>query len=115
MRKRTMHLVLGAAIVALVGGCSATETERRTKAAYKDVTGSSSRPSRQVDLNNAPQKELAKLPGITDDDAARIVANRPYGTPRGLVRKNVIGEQKYEQIREYVYVTNRQGKRDYGD
>jgi hypothetical protein len=33
----------------------------------------------------------------------------------GLLRKNVLGQQKYDQIREYVYVTNRQGEKSYGD
>jgi DNA uptake protein ComE-like DNA-binding protein len=114
MRRTTIHLVmLGAAVLGLGGGCATSE--RRTKAAYRDVTGQRERPSRQVDLNIAPQKELARLPGITDEDAARIVANRPYGSVKGLIRKNVIGEQKYEQIRDYVYVTNRQGERDYGN
>ena len=112
MRTKTMHLVvLGAAVLALGGGCATAE--RRTKGAYREVTGT--RPSRQVDLNNAPERELAKLPGITDEDAARIVANRPYGSVKGLLRKSVIGEQKYDQIRDYVYVTNRQGQRDYGN
>jgi DNA uptake protein ComE-like DNA-binding protein len=113
MRNRpTKLVVLGAAVLALGVGCSTAE--RRTKAAYRDVTGSA-RSGQQMDLNTASAKELARLPGITDDDASRIVAHRPYGSVRGLLRKNVIGEQKYDQIREYVYVTNARGERTYGD
>jgi competence protein ComEA len=73
---------------------------------YRDVFGGpkGSQVS-QVDLNTASQKELAKLPGLTDEDAARIIANRPYGNVQGLLRKNVVGEKKYEKIQDYVYVS----------
>jgi DNA uptake protein ComE-like DNA-binding protein len=116
MRSRAVAIVvLG---VALVGTSACSRTDRhtmsqRTSDAWGDVTGK--RTEHQVDLNTAPAKELAKLPGMTDDDAARIVAHRPYGSVKGLLRKNVLGQQKYDQIRDYVYVTNRQGEKSYGD
>ena len=116
MRSGTIGiLVLGTALLG-VNACSRTDrhaVSQRTSDAWSDVTGK--RTAHQVDLNTAPAKELAKLPGISDDDAARIVAHRPYGTVNGLLRKNVIGQQKYDQIRDYVYVTNRQGEKSYGD
>jgi len=59
---------------------------------------------RQLDLNSASQ-ELAGLPGITDEDAARIVAKRPYGSKRDLLGKSVLGERRYEQVHDYVYVS----------
>ncbi|HJQ82517.1 MAG TPA: helix-hairpin-helix domain-containing protein, partial [Candidatus Binatia bacterium] len=95
MRKTSMHLVLvGAAVLAALGptGCS-RRTERRARETYRDITG---RPERRVDLNTASDKELARLPGLTDDDAARIIAHRPYGDKKGLLRKGVLGEKKYE-------------------
>jgi DNA uptake protein ComE-like DNA-binding protein len=59
----------------------------------------------RADLNSASQATLARLPGLSDADATRIVANRPYGNVSGLRRKNVLGERKYEGIQDYVYVT----------
>jgi DNA uptake protein ComE-like DNA-binding protein len=59
----------------------------------------------RADLNGASQATLARLPGLSTEDAARIVANRPYGNVSGLLRKNVLGQRKYEGIRDYVYVT----------
>ena len=67
---------------------------------YNDVVG---RPA-TVELNTASRGELASLPGLTDADADRIIAHRPYGAKEGLLRKNVLGKQKYEQIQDYVYV-----------
>ena len=93
-------LMLGAALVASVG-CH----NRRVERTYDDITGKSTSAQRQVDLNTATAKELSRLPGLTDDDAQRIIANRPYGSKQGLLRKNVIGEKKYEQIQDYVYAS----------
>ena len=112
MRKSVHLAVIGAALVA-TAGCT-HRAERRAHDAYHDVFGGDSeRHDRRVDLNSASRKELAQLPGITDDDADRIIANRPYGSERGLLRKRVIGERKYEQIEPYVYAS--QGARRYGD
>jgi DNA uptake protein ComE-like DNA-binding protein len=69
------------------------------------MTGESRDVARRVDLNTASERELARLPGLTDDDAGRIVANRPYGDTRGLLRKNVIGPGKYDQIEDYVHAS----------
>jgi DNA uptake protein ComE-like DNA-binding protein len=114
MWKTTLHLaVTGAAVLALAG-CSA-RAERRAHEKYHEVFGGAPE-GRQLDLNSASQKELAGLPGITDEDAARIVANRPYGSKRDLLRKSVLGERKYEQIQDYVYVGEaRRGGGRYGD
>lgn len=103
--KKTMRLVLiGVLTLGTLGGCT-ERGEQRARDKWYDLTGQSEKTHRDaVDLNSASQRELARLPGLTDEDAARIVANRPYGNKRGLLRKKVIGEQKYEQIERYVYV-----------
>jgi hypothetical protein len=99
--------VLALALVA-VPGCS----ERRMRDRWRQVTGESRDVSRRVDLNTASERELARLPGLTDDDAERIIGNRPYGDKRGLLRKNVIGAGKYDQIEDYVYVSERRRRDD---
>jgi DNA uptake protein ComE-like DNA-binding protein len=58
-----------------------------------------------VDLNSASRRELERLPGITDDDADRIVANRPYPTKEALVNRGILGPRKYDKIEDYVYVS----------
>ena len=66
----------------------------------------------RVDINNASQRELSSLPGITDADAYRIVANRPYPSPEALVRRGVIGPRKFDEIEGYVYASSRRGYHD---
>jgi DNA uptake protein ComE-like DNA-binding protein len=51
-----------------------------------------------VDLNSASVKELSTLPGLTAEDAANIVAKRPYGSKAWLVTQGVIPEAKYTFI-----------------
>jgi hypothetical protein len=88
-RKLMVSMLLGLTLVSV--GC----VERRHY-------GRGDRQGR-LDINNASQRELSSLPGITDDDAHRIVANRPYPNPEALVRRGVIGPRKFDGIESYVY------------
>lgn len=98
--------VIALAALAFAPGCS----ERAQQRAY-DRMGDIVRPrgdrprDARADLNTASQATLAGLPGLTDDDAARIVANRPYGSVNGLRRKEVLGQRKYEAVQDHVYVS----------
>jgi DNA uptake protein ComE-like DNA-binding protein len=58
----------------------------------------------KVDLNNASKNQLMALPGITDPEADRIIANRPYGTPEDLVKKKVLTPHQYDRISGQVGV-----------
>ena len=113
MWKTTLHLAAIGATALALAGCSA-RAERRAHDKLHEVFGGAPE-GRQLDLNSAAQNELAGLPGITDEDAARIVANRPYGNKRDLLRKKVLGERKYEQVQDYVYVEARHGSARYSD
>ncbi len=57
-----------------------------------------------VNLNSATEKQLSSLPGISDEQAARIIANRPYDAPNELVTKKVLSRQDYNRIRDKVAV-----------
>jgi DNA uptake protein ComE-like DNA-binding protein len=57
-----------------------------------------------VNLNSATQKQLTALPGITDEQASKIIANRPYAAPDELVVKRVLSRRQYNNIRDRVTV-----------
>jgi len=57
-----------------------------------------------VDLNSATRADLETLPGVTAATARRIAANRPYDTPRDLVRKGVVSQAEYDRIAGDVVV-----------
>jgi len=55
-----------------------------------------------VNLNAATAKELKALPGGSDEEAARIIAGRPYNSKAVLVTNNVISEGRYFAIKSLV-------------
>jgi len=57
----------------------------------------------RVDLNTASARELRQLPGVSKDEAQRIVANRPYENKGDLLRRNIVDTQTYNQIEDRVY------------
>ena len=58
--------------------------------------------SDMVDLNSATAAELKALPGLTDDDASKIIQNRPYTDKSQLVSKKVVSEGTYDRLKDHV-------------
>ena len=100
MRRQKVSLIAVAVLATgLLGGCSSMER------AFDDIAdrGGDNERSR-VDLNSAGRKKLRALPGISDDEADRIMASRPYENRRDLVRKRVLSEDEFKRVKDYVYV-----------
>lgn len=55
-----------------------------------------------VDINSAKKEELKKLPGISDADADKIIAARPFGSKAWLVSHNIIPMLTYQAIKGKV-------------
>ena len=108
MTTKALILPVLALTLVVLPGCS----EQRMRDRWRRATGESQDVSRRVDLNTASERELSRLPGLTDDDADRIVAHRPYDDKRALLRKNVIGAGKYEKIEDYVYASQQRRRDD---
>ena len=70
------------------------------KTAEKDAKAAAK--IKPVDINSAGKKELMKLKGISDADADKIIAGRPYLTKAHLVTRNVIPSGTYEQIKAQI-------------
>jgi DNA uptake protein ComE-like DNA-binding protein len=60
------------------------------------------RSGHRLDVNSASEDQIAALPGISRRDARRIVANRPYHDPHGLVEKGVLSEESYSRIQDGI-------------
>ncbi len=107
----TVALLLGANLARATGPVTdkAPEVTERTPAAVKKpapvkpVANSKSKAKvKLVDINTANKAALMKLPGITDADADKIIANRPYGSKVWLVTNKVIAEPAFYAIKPLV-------------
>jgi len=58
-------------------------------------------PLGRIDINNATEKELTTIPGISHVLAARIIAARPFKSADDVKRVSGIGDKKYAQTRPY--------------
>ena len=55
-----------------------------------------------MDINSASEKELATLKGIGDARAAAIVKGRPYKGKDDLVKKKIIPQKVYDEIKDQI-------------
>ena len=55
-----------------------------------------------MDINSASEKELATLKGIGDVRAAAIVKHRPYKGKDDLVKKKIIPQGVYDDIKDQI-------------
>jgi competence protein ComEA len=55
-----------------------------------------------LDINHASQEQLGALPGITEAEASRIIARRPYNSPQDLVTKRVITARDFDRIKDRI-------------
>ncbi len=58
--------------------------------------------NKPLDLNNSTKNQIASLPGITGEQADRIVAGRPYEAPHQLVTRRILSEAEYAKISDEV-------------
>jgi DNA uptake protein ComE-like DNA-binding protein len=55
-----------------------------------------------INLNAATRQELKGLPAGSDEEAARIIAGRPYNSKAFLVTNQVISAGRYAEIKALV-------------
>jgi DNA uptake protein ComE-like DNA-binding protein len=81
----------------------ATETVRQdTRAVVEGVKEGMGKDNRGVNINKASREDLLSLPGITDRDADRIIANRPFDDTHDLVKRRIVTQAEYDKIRDRV-------------
>lgn len=57
-----------------------------------------------VDLNSGSKKDLAALPGVGPDLAQNIILARPFKTKEDLLRKKIVPQATFNQIKDMVTV-----------
>jgi competence protein ComEA len=82
---------------------AATETVRRdAKAMAEGVKEGMGRDNKAINVNKASREELLTLPDLTEHQADRIIAERPFNDAHDLVTRRVVPESEYDKIRDRV-------------
>jgi len=99
-------LVLAAAAVAFAQDSTATAPSSTPAAPEKHATHHAGKAAAakhtMVDINSASADDLKKLPGITDEQAEKIVAARPFKSRAELLTKKLVTRAEYRKIRSWV-------------
>lgn len=81
----------------------ATETVRRdTKAVVEGVKEGMRSDNKPININKASREDLLSLPGITEHEADRIIAGRPFDDAHDLVNRHILSEGEYGKISDRV-------------
>src|ERR1700730_13186446 len=81
----------------------ATESMRRdAKAMAEGVKEGMSRDKRTITINKTSHEEILTLPDISEREADRIIAERPYDNTEDLVRRHVVPREEYDKISDRI-------------
>ena len=80
----------------------ATETMRRDTKAVVEGVKEGMRSDKAIDINTASREDLLGLPGMTQHDADRIIAERPFKNAHELVARHIIPESEYDKISDRI-------------
>ena len=93
--KRLTTMLLAAVLALPIAGISADKAKpAAASAAQADAE--------VIDINRASAEELATLKGIGEVRAKAIVKGRPYARKDDLVKKKIIPQSVYDEIREQI-------------
>src|ERR1035438_1440762 len=109
---RSISLITLALIFASIAACTtkdnpeqirqrtaeATETMRRDAKAVAEGVKEGMSSDKAININNASREDLLNLPGMTERDAVRIIAERPFKNGHELVARHIISESEYDKI-----------------
>jgi DNA uptake protein ComE-like DNA-binding protein len=85
----------------------ATETMRRdTKAVVEGVKEGMARDNKAIDINKCSREDLLTLPGVSERDADRIIAERPFNDSHDLVSRHVVSPAEYDKIQDRVIASH---------
>lgn len=91
------------------GEPKATSAPKTTEKSAKPKDAKAAAKVKLVDINSASKAELKTLPGISDTDADKIIAGRPYGSKAHLTTRNIISREVYEGLKKQVIAKQADG------
>jgi DNA uptake protein ComE-like DNA-binding protein len=105
-RRLVVHVAVAyllALTIPLAANAGAATTAAAAKGHPSHATHATKPPATQkIDLNAAPESEIATLPGIDAATAQKIVSMRPYRSSNQLVAKGIVTKEEFTKIRTRV-------------
>jgi DNA uptake protein ComE-like DNA-binding protein len=83
----------------------ATSTLKQDTEAVVDGVKEGMASDKTVNINKASREDLLNLPGITQREADRIVAERPFDSTHDLVGRKIVSEAEFDKIRQQITAT----------
>jgi len=80
----------------------ATATMKRDTKAVVEGVKEGLGGQKTINLNKASREDLLSLPGVTERQADRIIADRPFADAHDLVKRRVLSEAEYAKISDRV-------------
>src|SRR5688572_6399232 len=119
MRRILQSLIVALAAFGLAAGSAlaqkaepSKDAAKKSEAAAKDATKKAAEPPKAeakaaapaalMDINSASEAELATLKGIGDVRSKAIVKGRPYKGKDDLVKKKIIPQNVYDDIKDQI-------------
>ncbi len=108
MKYRLISIALSATVLLAAGPALALDNKAAAASAPAASQSASSAKGKAptkaplVDINSAKRAELKTLPGISDAQAGKIIAGRPYGSKAQLVSRKILDEASYENVRRLI-------------
>src|SRR6202035_2397698 len=99
---RYFSLTVLALLVATLTACTTKDNPDEIRRRTAEATESVRRDNKAIDINKASREDLLTLPGVTEHEADRIIAQRPYDDAHDLVTRRVLPQAEYEKIRDRV-------------
>lgn len=104
MKLKLLCLAFITILISKPSMAAATGDNTALKAASAKATVQTGKVSKTpfVDINSASSQQLMKLAGISQEDAEKIIAGRPYGSKTWLVGNHVLPEAKFLAIKDKI-------------
>ena len=115
-RIRAAWLVVSALLLAGLTACMTKDNPDEIRQRTADATATMKRDAKAVaegvkeglgrektiNINKASREDLLSLPGLTEHQADRIIAQRPFTNAHDLVTRHVLSEEQYAKVRDRV-------------
>jgi competence protein ComEA len=103
MRLNTVLSRLPLAVGVLILGSTLGLAQAPTTAPAKKATPAPAATKAElIDLNSATKEQLMTVPGISDANADKIIAGRPYKMKSELKSKKIVSAATYKKIASHV-------------